>query len=52
MITAAYQMLKNRVPYQDLGADHFTRRDRSKVIRRLIRRLNDLGCQVQLEPTS
>jgi transposase len=52
IITAAYHMLKNRVPYQDLGADHFTRRDRSKVIRRLIRRLNDLGCQVQLEPTS
>jgi transposase len=52
MITAAYHMLKNRVPYQDLGADHFTRRDRSKVIRRLVRRLNDLGCQVQLEPTS
>jgi transposase len=52
MITAAYHMLKNHVPYQDLGADHFTRRDRSKVIRRLVRRLNDLGCQVQLEPTS
>ena len=52
MITAAYHMLKNRVPYQDLGADHFTRRDRSKGIRRLVRRLNDLGCQVQLEPTS
>jgi transposase len=52
MITAAYHMLKNRVPYQDLGADHFTRRDRSKVIRRLVRRLTDLGCQVQLEPTS
>lgn len=52
MITAAYHMLKNRVPYQDLGADHFTRRDRSKVIRRLVQRLNDLGCQVQLEPAS
>ena len=52
MITAAYHMLKNHVPYQDLGADHFTRHDRSKVIRRLVRRLNDLGCQVQLEPTS
>lgn len=52
MITAAYHMLKNHVPYQDLGADHFTRRDRRKVIRRLVRRLNDLGCQVQFEPTS
>lgn len=52
MITAAYHMLKNHVPYHDLGADHFTRRDRSKTIKRLVRRLNDLGCQVQLELTS
>lgn len=52
MITAAYHMLKNHVPYHDLGADHFTRRDRSKAIKRLVRRLNDLGCKVQLEPTS
>lgn len=52
MLTAAYHMLRNRVPYKDLGADHFTRRDRSKAIQRLLRRLNDLGCQVQLQPTS
>jgi hypothetical protein len=32
MLTAAYHMLKNDVAYQDLGADHFTRRDRSKAI--------------------
>jgi hypothetical protein len=32
----------------DLGANHFARRDRSKAIRRLLRRLNDLGCEVQL----
>lgn len=50
MLTAAYHMLKNGVPYQDLGADHFTRRDRSKAIQRLVRRLNDLGCNVQLIP--
>jgi hypothetical protein len=32
--------------------DRFTRRDSSTVIRRLVRRFNDLGYQVQLEPTS
>ena len=50
MLTAAYHMLKNRAEYHDLGADHFSRRDRSKAIQRLVRRLNDLGCEVQLNP--
>jgi transposase len=50
MLTAAYHMLKDGVEYQDLGADHFSRRDRSKAIQRLMRRLNDLGCEVQLTP--
>ena len=50
MLTAAYHMLKNGVEYKDLGADHFTRRDRSKMIQRLVRRINDLGCEVQLVP--
>jgi transposase len=48
MLTAAYHMLKNGVEYQDLGAEHFTRRDKSKAIQRLLRRLNDLGCEVQI----
>lgn len=50
MLTAAYPMLKNGVEYRDLGADHFTGRDRSKAISRLVRRLNDLGCDVQITP--
>jgi len=50
MLTAAYHMLKNGVEYQDLGASHFTRRDREKIILRLVRRINDLGCQVQVVP--
>ncbi len=50
MLTAAYHMLKNGLPYRDLGADHFSSRDRSKAILRLVRRLNDLGCEVQLTP--
>jgi hypothetical protein len=35
MLTAAYHMLKNATEYQDLGAQHFARRDRSKAILRL-----------------
>jgi hypothetical protein len=35
MPTAAYHMLKNGVEYKDLGANHFTRRDREKIILRL-----------------
>jgi transposase len=50
MLTAAYHMLKNTIEYHDLGADHFSRRDRSKVILRLVKRLHDLGCDVQVAP--
>jgi len=48
MLTAAYFMLRDGVEYHDLGPDHFDRRDRSKVIHRLVRRLRDLGCAVQI----
>jgi transposase len=50
MLTCAYHMLKNGVEYRDLGADHFARRDREKMIQGLVRRINDLGCEVQLIP--
>lgn len=50
MLTAAYFMLRDGVEYADLGDDHFNRRDRSKVIRRLVRRLRDLGCEVAITP--
>ena len=50
MLTAAYFMLRDGVGYADLGVDHFDRRDRSKVIHRLVRRLRDLGCAVTLAP--
>jgi transposase len=46
MLTAAYFMLRDRVPYKDLGADHFSRHDKTKTIQRLLRRLSDLGCTV------
>jgi transposase len=48
MLTAIYYMLRDGVEYRDLGPDHFDRRDKTKTIRRLVRRLNDLGCDVEV----
>lgn len=48
MLTAAYHMLKDRVDYRDLGADHFDRRDKAKLAKRLIARLHDLGLTVEV----
>jgi transposase len=50
ILTAIWYMLKNDTDYHDLGAQHFARRDRTKAIQRLVRRLNDLGCDVQVTP--
>jgi len=48
MLTAAYYMLRDGVDYRELGPAHFDRRDRTKAIHRLVRRLADLGCRVEL----
>ena len=47
-LTAIWHMLKDGVEYRDLDADHFSRRNNLQQIERLVRRLNDLGCEVQL----
>jgi transposase len=48
MLTAAYHMLKDSVDYRDLGGDHFDRRDKAKLAKRLIARLHDLGLTVEV----
>lgn len=49
LLTAAYFILRDDVAYRDLGADHFVRRDRGRVARRLADRLRDLGYEVTLK---
>lgn len=46
MLTAAFHMLTNGTLYEDLTAAHFDRRDATKLAKRLIRRLEDLGLKV------
>ena len=49
MLTAAYHMLRTGAVYEDLGEHYFDTRDRVKLVRRLVRRLGDLGVQVELK---
>jgi transposase len=46
MLTAAYPMLRDGVEYQDLGHNYFDRHDKTKTIHRLLKRLANLGCNV------
>jgi transposase len=47
ILTAAYHMLRDAAEYSDLGPHHFER-DRAKAISRLVKRLKDLGCEVEI----
>lgn len=49
MLTACYFMLRDEVPYKELGPKHFDRHDTGKTIGRLVRRLQDLGCEVDIK---
>src|SRR5438094_1561465 len=50
ILTAVYHMLKNGTLYHYLGPDHFHRRSKSSQIRRLLARLQNLGCAVEITP--
>ncbi|MDT5040565.1 MAG: transposase [Actinoplanes sp.] len=52
MLTSVWHMLTNDTGYQDLGADHFLRRDPERERRRAITALNKLGYTLNpIEPT-
>lgn len=52
MLTAIYYMLRDAVPYRDLGAGYFDRRDHAKIANRLRRRLESLGFEVSMQPAA
>ena len=50
ILTAVYHMLKDGTLYHDLGPDHFDRRAKTKLTKRLVARLQNLGYVVQITP--
>jgi len=52
LLTAIYHMLTRRVPYSDLGPTYLDQRDRERTIHHLVRRLENLGLDVELRPAA
>ena len=53
ILVAAYHILKDDVPYQDLGGDYFIRRaDPTRITQRLIAQLQRLGHTVTLQTST
>jgi transposase len=52
MLTATYYILRDGVEYRELGGQYFERLDRTQVTQRLVKRLRDLGYDVQLAETA
>lgn len=48
MAKAIFFILRDKVPYRELGPDHYTKKDAERVANRLARRIRDLGFDVQL----
>jgi transposase len=49
MLTAIYYMLRDGVEFHDLGPHHFAQHDKDQVTKRLLRRLHDLGVEVEVK---
>lgn len=52
MLRAIWYMLTRGVPHQDLGADYLAGRDATRIQRHHVRRLEQLGYRVVLEPAA
>lgn len=52
ILTTAYHTLADGTCYQDLGADHFARRNPARAAAKLANRIRNLGFQVELRPAA
>jgi transposase len=43
-----YQVLRTRLPYKDIGKDHFDRAHRERALRGVLKRLRNLGHEIDL----
>jgi len=47
---AIWHVLHDKTTFTDLGADHFTKRDPERAMKRMIREANRLGMTVRFDP--
>jgi len=47
-----YHLLSQQTSYEELGSNYFDERDRQNMEKRLVRRLEKLGYQVELQPVA
>ena len=52
ILVIIYHLLDRRVSYCELGGNFFDERDRQATEKRLVRRLEQLGYQVALQPAA
>jgi len=52
ILVIIYHMLQQQKSYEELGGNYFDERERQDTEKRLVRRLEKLGYQVELQPTS
>jgi transposase len=52
ILTAIYHMLSKQQPFHDLGALYLDERRKNHVLKRMCHRLQQLGYQIHLEPTT
>jgi len=52
ILTTAYHMLTDGTWYQDLGADHFARRNPARAAAKLANRIRSLGFHVEIRPAA
>ncbi|WP_405918405.1 transposase [Streptomyces sp. NBC_00728] len=50
LVIAVWHVLHDHEPYRDLGADHFTRRDPERAMRRMLKEANSLGLTIRFDP--
>ena len=51
LLVIIYHVLREKKPYEELGADYFDRRDTEQTQRYYVRRLEQLGYTVELSAT-
>lgn len=52
ILVIAYHMLRDGTEYRDLGGDYFDNRNKERLQRNLVKRLEGLGLKVTLAPTA